>query len=100
MDIGVLIAFVAWALVLALAIRANGSKVQTVGPMVNTPDLGWPHGVQEDDDMCWTWAAASANDAPRPRRDPRSLPDPEPEIVDLEPASLHLPRVPLRGHMH
>ena len=57
MDIGVLIGFVACAVVLALAMDLSGSTVRTVGGMFHAPDLGWPSGVQEDDDLHWSWAA-------------------------------------------
>ena len=39
-------------------------------------DLGWPHGVQEDDDMRWQWTAAPLPGA-LPQLDGRDLPGTE-----------------------
>jgi hypothetical protein len=91
MDIGVLIGVVACAVVLALKVDLSGSTVRTVGGMYHAPDLGWPHGVQEDDDMHWSWAAAPVTESRRALdRVRRSLPDPEPEVVDVESTPLDL----------
>ncbi|HEY4190540.1 MAG TPA: hypothetical protein VGM28_08980 [Candidatus Limnocylindrales bacterium] len=93
MDIAVLVAFVACATVLALTIDLSDATVRTVGGLFHAPDLGWPVGVQEDDDMHWAWTGASVNVARPPRDRMRSKPpdpDPEPEVVDLEPSSIRL----------
>jgi hypothetical protein len=77
------------ALVLA-AMRASGGGVQAMSGLFRAPDLGWPTGVQEDDDFHWTWAAT---DAERPA-DPRT-PGAEPEWQELDPSSLRVPTQPI-----
>jgi hypothetical protein len=57
MDIDVLVLFAACAVVFALVMHVSWSTVRTVGGMYHAPDLGWPSGVQEDDDLQWSWSA-------------------------------------------
>ena len=109
MDIGVLIGFVACAVVLALAMDLSGSTVRTVGGMFHAPDLGWPSGVQEDDDLQWSWARGHG---PRPRsprdrrrravaRSPRprgGSPNPRSRSVDSR--SIRLQLQPIRRGSH
>jgi hypothetical protein len=40
-----------------LAVRTAGSGAEVVMLMFRSPaDLGWPAGVQEDDDLHWVWS--------------------------------------------
>ena len=94
--IGALALFV--ALVLA-ALRASGSGAQAMSGLFRAPaDLGWPTGVQEDDDLHWTWTAPGAT-RPEP-------PLAEPEWQDVDPSSLRVPAQPIVrraivvGHQH
>ena len=77
------------ALVLA-AMRASGGGVQAMSGLFRAPDLGWPTGVQEDDDLHWTWAATGAE----PEADPRT-PAVEPEWQELDSSSLRVPTQPI-----
>ena len=74
--VGVIVAFIA---VLLFAVRASGRAVQTMSGMFRAPDLGWPSGVQEDDDLHWSWAGARARTAPQPARPA------EPDWQELDP---------------
>ncbi len=106
MDIGVLIGFVACAVVLALAMDLSGSTVRTVGGMFHAPDLGWPSGVQEDDDLHWSWAAGAARDRVGDRVGNRVGDRPgarriaEPEIEELDSRSIRLQLQPIRRGSH
>lgn len=64
--------------------------VRTLSGMFRAPDLGWPSGVQEDDDLRWTWAGASPGPGARPTSDLG------PVLQELEPASPGLVMQPLR----
>jgi hypothetical protein len=77
-----------------LAMRSVCAGAEVVMLMFRSPaDLGWPSGVQEDDDLHWRWSglpAAAAEDGDGARvalRSPAAAPidDPpaRPEIVDL-----------------
>ena len=86
------------ALVLA-ALRASGSGAQAMSGLFRAPaDLGWPTGVQEDDDLRGTWPAPGA-----PRPEPALA---EPELQDIDPSSLRVPAQPIVrravvvGHQH
>lgn len=85
--VGALALFV--ALVLA-AMRASGAGVQAMSGLFRAPDLGWPTGVQEDDDLHWTWAAEGA----RPSED-AATPMTEPVWQELDPSSLRIPAQPI-----
>lgn len=40
-----------------LAVRTAGAGAEVVIQMFRSPaDLGWPSGVQEDDDLHWRWS--------------------------------------------
>jgi hypothetical protein len=70
-----------------VTLRGAGAAAQVVTQMFNSPaDLGWPSGVQEDDDFHWRWSAR-----PGPLADVDSrLGDAawsQPEIVDLQDGS-------------
>ena len=57
----VLVVIAAFSPVLAArraGVRAGPSRRSS--GMFRAPDLGWPSGVQEDDDLHWSWAAARA----------------------------------------
>ena len=97
MDIGVLLGFVACAVVLALVMDLSGTTVRTVGGMFHAPDLGWPSGVQEDDDMHWSWAAGTPGE-PADRTVVRRTAAPELEEIDAR--SIRLPLQPIRRGSH
>jgi hypothetical protein len=42
-------------LVVAFAVRSSGDAAQLISGLFRPPGLGWPSGVQEDDDAHWTW---------------------------------------------
>jgi hypothetical protein len=57
-----------------VTLRGAGAAAQVMTQMFDSPaKLGWPSGVQEDDDFHWRWSGRSAV----------SGEDPEPEFVDL-----------------
>ncbi len=89
--VGVIAAFIA---VLLFAVRASGRAVQTMSGMFRAPDLGWPSGVQEDDDLHWSWTADRARTAPRLARPA------EPDLLELDPTTLRLPARPVLRHRH
>ena len=89
--VGAIVAFIA---VLLFAVRASGRAVHTMSGMFRAPDLGWPSGVQEDDDLHWSWAAARARTAPQPARPA------EPDWQELDPSTLGLTATPLLRHRH
>ena len=49
---GVLLATVA----LAVVWTGTGAATSMIGGLFGHPDLGWPAGVQEDDEARWDWA--------------------------------------------
>ena len=71
---------------------AAGGTVQVVSGMFRAPDLGWPSGVQEDDDLQWTWADASPGTVPAPAVDTG------PVLQELEPSTPAISLEPLRRH--
>jgi hypothetical protein len=79
MDIGGILAVVmtAGALYAVTLLVARGPETLR-GGLFHAEQLGWPHGVQEDDDVRWRWAAS-------PGAMDRRHPGPEPEPRDLEP---------------
>ena len=80
--------------ILLFATRASGHAVQTMSGLFRAPDLGWPIGVQEDDDLHWSWTPAVAQaDSPPPR-------SAEADWQELDPATLRLPVRPLLRHRH
>ena len=99
MDTGVLVVIGALFVIGALAIGASGSSIQTFGGMFRAPTLGWPSGVQEDDDLQWTWSpavpAAAVPAAAVPRRTEPEVVDTQPELVDVEPGSVGLRLQPI-----
>ena len=50
-------AVAACVVVFLMAVHVSGGTVRTVSGMFRAPDLGWPSGVQEDDDLHWTWSS-------------------------------------------
>jgi hypothetical protein len=88
-----IVAIAAFVAVLLLAVLASGRAVQTMSGMFRAPDLGWPSGVQEDDDLHWSWAPARERSAPQPDRQ-------EPDWQELDPSTLRLAARPLHRHRH
>jgi hypothetical protein len=71
-----------------VAIRAADAGTQVLTVMFRSPaELGWPHGVQEDDDLHWSWSSPPAGVAIEPSKgvaaDASGDPVSRPEIVDL-----------------
>ena len=58
MDLGTVMVAVVVLGGLALAYNFAGRGAQALGGLFHPPGLGWPHGVQEDDDLRWRWSAA------------------------------------------
>jgi hypothetical protein len=86
-GVGALVLFVA---IILAALRASSSGVQAMSGLFRAADLGWPTGVQEDDDLHWTWAAKRAN----PPADSPVTPA-GPELQELDPSSLRVPAQPI-----
>jgi hypothetical protein len=60
-----------------VTLKGAGAAAQVMTQMFTSPaNLGWPSGVQEDDDFHWRWSGPSA--APLKT---------EPEMVDLRDGS-------------
>ena len=68
MDAGVVVALAATLTVLFVAANFSGRGAQLIGGLFSPPGLGWPPGVQEDDDLRWRWTNQG---------DPPREPDPE-----------------------
>jgi hypothetical protein len=66
MDPGVLLVLLAAAIALVILCAGSGAATAQMGGLFRHPDLGWPDGVQEDDDAHWSWTAASRADAAVP----------------------------------
>jgi hypothetical protein len=74
-----------------VTLRGAGAAAEVMTQMFSSPaDLGWPTGVQEDDDHHWCWAGLPAVDeAPASsgfaRGEVTTLPGPglRPELVEL-----------------
>jgi hypothetical protein len=65
MEAGALIAVAATLTVLFVAANFSGRGAQVIGGLFSPPGLGWPPGVQEDDDLAWHWPDRS-NDGTAP----------------------------------
>ena len=89
--VGAVVAVVA---VLLFAVRASGRAVQTMSGLFRAPDLGWPSGIQEDDDLRWSWASASTRTAARSDRPV------EADWEELDPSTVWVPARPLLRHRH
>jgi hypothetical protein len=67
-----------------VTLRGAGAAAEVMTQMFSSPaNLGWPTGVQEDDDFHWHWsgrsAAPSASEVVPLKHDP----GPRPELVEL-----------------
>ena len=80
-------AVLACVVIFLMAVRVAGGTVRTVSGMFRAPDLGWPSGVQEDDDLHWAWAAGSTAAA--------GARVAEPELHELEGIAIGLEVQPL-----
>ncbi len=58
MDLGIALTAALIAVVLLAAIRSLGHATELIGGLFRPPELGWPSGVQEDDDVAWSWGGA------------------------------------------
>ena len=81
MDAGVVVALAATLTVLLVAVNFSGRGAQVIGGLFSPPGLGWPSGVQEDDDLRWHWG------------DPRNAP-PGPDAATPAPAESTPPASP------
>ena len=85
--LGVVASLIVIAMCMALgfmAMRAAGAAAQVMTQMFSSPaDLGWPSGVQEDDDFHWSWSRLSARALQRPPASPSDDSRARPEIVEL-----------------
>lgn len=67
-----------------VTLRGAGAAAHVMTQMFTSPaDLGWPTGVQEDDDFHWQWSgrpSVSGGSEVAPRTDD---PGPRPELVEL-----------------
>lgn len=79
------------AVLFVAAMRAYGRTAQSIGGMFRAPELGWPAGVQEDDDLHWSWTAPGTGEARLQAAD-------EAELQELDPAALRLPAQRLVHH--
>ncbi len=58
MDLDAVVAGGIVVVALLVALRAAGAGADLAGGLLKPPpELGWPVGVQEDDDMHWSWTA-------------------------------------------
>lgn len=64
MDPGMLLSIAVVLVALVVAYGLAGRGAQSLGGLFHPPTLGWPPGVQEDDDFTWRWTAE------RPQREP------------------------------
>ena len=58
--LGVLVTAVVSVVVLVVALGGARAGTASIGGLFRPPELGWPDGVQEDDDARWTWAGPGA----------------------------------------
>ncbi len=58
METGALIAFLAGAVAISIALLGADRGAGLVGGLFSPPVLGWPAGIQEDDDATWDWRTA------------------------------------------
>jgi hypothetical protein len=91
MSLDVLVVLAAIAGLCLVATRVSGPTVNTLTGLFRAPELGWPSGVQEDDDLHWSWAKTGA-------RTPRRGVEPEAGWQELDPATVGLPVRPLLRH--
>ena len=68
MDPGMLLSISVVLVALVVAYSLAGRGAQSLGGLFHPPALGWPTGVQEDDDFTWRWTAG------RPEREPEESP--------------------------
>ena len=93
MDIGVVIALAATLTVLLVAVNFSGRGVQVIGGLFSPPGLGWPSGVQEDDDLRWRWGdPRHALPGPDPGMPPPTDSAPTPSAPPIEPQPRVMPQ--------
>ena len=74
MDPGVLLALLVVAIAVVLVCAGSGAATSSMGGLFRHPDLGWPDGVQEDDDAHWSWKAPRRPDVAVPGETTRVRP--------------------------
>lgn len=55
MDGGLVLALLAAVVGIGLMLGGADRGATMIGGMFSVPKLGWPPGVQEDDDVVWCW---------------------------------------------
>jgi len=55
MDLGWLVVLVFIAVVMSTMVRLVARGPEVISGMFHAEQLGWPPGVQEDDDLRWCW---------------------------------------------
>jgi hypothetical protein len=74
-------AAVAGVLLVAVAVvlvwTGAGAATSMIGGLFSHPDLGWPAGVQEDDEARWDWAVRRREEAAEPAEAPSPTPTSE-----------------------
>ncbi len=81
-------------LVAAFALRSSGDAAQLIGGLFHPPGLGWPSGVQEDDDAHWTWDAHDPVPGGLPNRPvtPVAAPEDPADPVEVTPVRSRISR--------
>ncbi|OGO58580.1 MAG: hypothetical protein A2V85_17070 [Chloroflexi bacterium RBG_16_72_14] len=85
MEAGGVIALAITAGVLGGLVLLVARGPETLANLFHAEQMGWPHGVQEDDDVRWCWPAALQ--PPHGRRRPQI------------PGAYRVPPQPVRGHV-
>ena len=72
------------AAVAFVTLRGAGAAAAVMTQMFSSPaDLGWPTGVQEDDDFHWQWSGRPSVPGGSEVAPLKGDPGPRPELVEL-----------------
>jgi hypothetical protein len=85
MEVGGLLALAVTAGVLGGLVLLVARGPETLANLFHAEQMGWPHGVQEDDDVRWRWPSTMRLGTGTSRR---------PQI----PGAYLVPPQPVRGH--
>ena len=85
MDVGGLLALTITAGVLSGLVLLVARGPETLAHLFHAEQMGWPHGVQEEDDVRWRWPSAMHLGTGTSRR---------PQI----PGAYRVPPQPVHGH--